>query len=207
MRAVLVVLVAWLAGSIPWSNIAAKRLRGTDLRTVDSGTVSGTNLYRVAGFVPLAVFGVLDVAKGAVGPALAGAHHPLVRAAAAAAAVAGHNWSPWLRWSGGRGLSPAIGALLVSAPVGAAVLLGGMVVGRLGGETAIGALVADVLLVPVVALVHGHEAAWVAAALLAPMLGKRLAGNQPASRDVRWRVYGTRLLLDRDQRVKHQTTT
>lgn len=203
----LVVLVAWAVGSIPTSNIAAKRLRGTDLRTVDSGTVSGTNLYRVAGFVPLAVFGVLDVAKGAVGPALAGANHPLVRAIAAGAAVAGHNWSPWLRWSGGRGLSPAIGALLVCGPIGAAVLLAGMVVGRLGGETAIGALGAEALLIPVVGLVHGHAAAWVAVALLVPMLGKRLAGNQPAPRDVRWRVYGTRFLLDRDQRVKQQTTT
>jgi glycerol-3-phosphate acyltransferase PlsY len=197
-----VVLIAWLAGSIPVSNIAARWLRGTDLRTVDSGTVSGTNLYRIAGFVPLAVFGVLDVAKGALGPALAGSDHHLLQAVSGGAAVAGHNWSPWLRWSGGRGISPAMGALLVTAPVGAAVLLGGMAIGKIGGETAIGALAADAVLVPVTAAVHGPAAAWCAVAVLVPMLVKRVAGNSRAPRDSRWRVYGNRLLLDRDHRVK-----
>jgi glycerol-3-phosphate acyltransferase PlsY len=196
-----VVVIAWLAGSVPFANIGARRLRGTDLRTVDTGTVSGTNLYRIAGFLPLAGFGVLDVAKGAVGPALAGSHHGWA-AVAGVAAVAGHNWSPWLKWAGGRGISPAMGALLVTAPIGAAVLLTGMALGKVLGETAIGALMADVLLVPIVAAVHGHVAALAAGAVLVPILVKRVAGNAPPAQDDRWRIYGHRLLLDRDQWVK-----
>ena len=103
--------------------------------------MSGTSLYRVAGFGPLAAAGVLEVAKGAVGPGLAtGAGRPTVAALAAGAAVAGHNWSPFLRGAGGRGLSPALGALLVVAWPGAVLLLAGMIIGSVSGETAIGAL-------------------------------------------------------------------
>src|SRR5439155_7799056 len=108
-----VVGAAYLAGAIPFSNLMARRARGVDLRSVGTGTVSGTSLHEVAGFVPLAVAGICDVAKGAVGPAPAARDRPGPAAAPAAAGVAGHNWSPFLNGAGGRGISPALGALLV----------------------------------------------------------------------------------------------
>src|SRR5919106_4525297 len=108
-----VVGLGWLAGSIPFSNLAARVRAGVDLRDVGGGTVSGTALHSVAGFGPLAVAGVCDIAKGAVGPALAGRDRPMLGAAAAGAAVAGHNWSPWLGGAGGRRISVAMGSLLV----------------------------------------------------------------------------------------------
>jgi acyl phosphate:glycerol-3-phosphate acyltransferase len=97
-----------LAGAVPWSQLLARR-RGVDLRSVEGGTVSGTALYRVAGFAPLALAGSLDVAKGAIGPAVATRARPALAATTAAAAVAGHNWSVFLHGAGGRGISPAIG--------------------------------------------------------------------------------------------------
>src|SRR5436190_710092 len=81
---------------------------------------------------------------------LAGPERPARQAAASGAAVAGHNWSPFLGGAGGRGITAAIGAMGATAPAGSAVLLGGMTLGRIGGETAIGSLAADLLLVPVV---------------------------------------------------------
>ena len=195
---VLVLVAAFLAGAVPFSNLVARRRRGVDLRKVGSGTVSGTSLYEVAGFGSLALAGVCDVAKGAVGPLLAGRARPRLQALAAGAAVVGHNWSPFLRGAGGRGISPALGALAASAPAGTVTLLGGMVGGRLAGETAIGSLFADIALVPIARRVHGREGAWAGAAVLAPMMAKRLAGNAAAPRGHRWRVYLTRLLLDRD---------
>jgi glycerol-3-phosphate acyltransferase PlsY len=194
--------VAWLAAGVPFSNLAAQRLRGVDLREVGSATVSGTSLYRVAGFGPLAAAGVLEVAKGSIGPLLAGPDRPALAAAAAGVAVAGHNWSPFLRGAGGRGISPAVGALLVGAPAGAAVLLGGMVLGRLGGETAVGSLVADVVLIPLVALVHGRRGALLGTAVVVPMLAKRICGNRPPPAAGRSRTYLNRLLYDRDERDK-----
>ena len=195
----LAVPAGYLAASVPFSYLAARLVGGVDLRRHGSGTVSGTGLYEVAGFGPLAVAGILEVAKGAVGPLLARGADPAVSAAAAAAAVAGHNWSPWLRGAGGRGLSPAIGALLVGAPVGAGVLLGGMAAGRLAGETAIGTVAADAALVPVVHRVHGADAGRFAAAVLVPMLVKRLTGNAPPA-PRRPSTYLWRFLFDRDTR-------
>jgi len=197
-----ILVVAFVAGSIPFSQIAARRTRGVDLRAVGSGTVSGTSLYRVAGFGPLAAAGVLEVAKGAVGPGLAtAAGRPTVAALAAGAAVAGHNWSPFLRGAGGRGLSPALGALLVVAWPGAVLLLAGMIIGSVSGETAIGALIAVLALTPVLAVTHGANGALAGAAITVPMLVKRVIGN---ARPVRpgMQPYLMRLLFDRDTRAK-----
>lgn len=192
----------FLAGSIPFSNIAARLARRVDLRSVGSGTVSGTGLYEVAGFGPLAVAGILEVAKGSVGPLLASSKRPGLAALAGGAAVVGHNWSPFLRGAGGRGISPAIGALLVQSWPGATILLGGLVVGRLGGETAIGSLAADAVLVPLLGRIAGPRGARAGAAVVLPMLAKRLAGNTPVrgTRTEIVRTLASRLMLDRDHR-------
>ena len=191
---------AFLVGSIPFSNIAARLTRGVDLRGVANGTVSGTSLYRVAGFGPLAAAGVLEVGKGAVGPLIAGRNHPVAAALAAGLGVVGHNWSPFLRGAGGRGMSPAIGALGVVGWQGSLVLLAGLAGGKIVGQAAPGSLVAQAALIPVLARARGRRGALAGAAVLAPMLAKRLLGNAPAPGRRAGRVYLTRLLLDRDER-------
>lgn len=192
------VATAFAAGALPLSNWAAQRRAGVDLRQVGTGTVSGTGLGLVAGAKVVVAVGLFEVAKGAVGPLLAGRSRPLARALAGAGAVTGHNWSPLLGGAGGRGISPAIGALGVSAPAGAAVLIGGLAVGRLLGETAVGSLVADVVLVPVAHRYHGRAGALAAAAVLVPMVAKRLMGNAAPAPGSGARVYFSRLVFDRD---------
>ena len=149
MRATTVAGAAFLAGSIPFSNLAARRRAGVDLRDVGTGTVSGTSLYDVAGFGPLAAAGVCDVAKGAVGPLLAGRDRPVLAAVAGGLAVAGHNWSPFLRGAGGRGFAPSLGALGVNAWPGVPVMLGGLVAGKAARQTGLGGFVSQVALIPV----------------------------------------------------------
>ena len=193
-----VLAAGYLAGSIPFSNLFARRTRDVDLRTVGSGTVSGTSLYAVAGFGPLAVAGVLEVGKGAVGPLLAGRDRPGLAAAAGGAAVVGHNWSPFLRGAGGRGISPAIGALLPHAWPGSVALLAGLAVGRLARETGLGSFVADLALVPLLARTRGPEGALAGGAVVVPLIAKRLTGNGlPAERPPG--LFRNRLLYDRDQ--------
>ncbi len=192
-----ILLLSFLSGSVPFSNIAARYVRGVDLRDVGGGTVSGTALYRVAGFWPLAAAGILDVTKGAVGPLLAG-DRTVVAAIAGGLAVAGHNWSPFLRGAGGRGVAPALGALLVTAWPGAVLLIVGLLAGKLFGETGVGALVAEVALTPVLAVWGGGVGALAGLAIAVPMLVKRVLGNAPPSGDRR-RAYVHRLLYDNDQ--------
>ncbi len=199
MSPILVLVISFLLGAVPFSNIAAHLTRGVDLRAVGNGTVSGTSLYRVAGTGPLVVAGLADVAKGMVGPLLAGSGRPVLGALAACLAITGHDWSPFLRGAGGRGVSPAMGALLVMAWPGALMLLAGVALGRLFDEGGLGGFVAEVSLVPVLAVLMGGTAALAGLAVAVPMLVKRLAGNsRPEERS--WRLYRDRLLFDCDDR-------
>jgi glycerol-3-phosphate acyltransferase PlsY len=199
MLAAGVCLVSFGAGAIPFSNLMARWRAGVDLRDTGSGTVSGTSLYRVAGFPALAAAGVCDVAKGALGPLLA-VHHPILAGVAGGLAVAGHNWSPFLHGHGGRGIAPALGALLVNAWPGAVLLLALLVLGRFAHRTGLGSFVAEVALTPVLAVTNGTSGAVAGGAIAAPMLVKRVVGNRrPAAPG--FGAYAHRLLFDRDPRA------
>lgn len=190
--------IAFTVGSLPLANLAAARLVGVDLRRVGTGTVSGTSLYEVTSFGPLALVGCLEVAKGAVGPALAGHCRPELGAVAAGLGVAGHNWSPWLKGAGGRGISPALGATAALAPEATVVLSAGLGVGRLAGQTGLGCLVAMVCLVPLLGRTHGRAGWWAGTAVTVPLLAKRVLGNQAPTGPSRGTAYLSRLIFDRD---------
>jgi acyl phosphate:glycerol-3-phosphate acyltransferase len=216
-----VLSASFLAGSIPFSQLAARHFAGADLRHLGSGTVSGTALYEVAGFGPLAIAGVLEVGKGAVGPLLArravgGTSRPrtsgdrqdaaILGALAAGAAIAGHDWSPWLGGAGGRGLSPALGATLVLAPEGAVVLAGSMAAGRLAHQSGLATFLAALSLIPLLAARRRVAGVALALSICVPMTVKRLLGNSaprpssesgigPASLGAHLR---SRLLFDRE---------
>jgi glycerol-3-phosphate acyltransferase PlsY len=192
------VVAAWLAGSIPFSNIAARARAGVDLREVGGGTVSGTALHSVAGFGPLAVAGALDVAKGAAGPLLAGRDRPMLGAVACAAGVAGHNWSPWLGGAGGRGISVAMGGLLVANWPGTVVLALGLAGGRLGRQTGLGSFVSDLALTPVLARTRGRAGLVAGVGVAGLILAKRVAGNRPPAVPGA-AVYLHRLVFDCDR--------
>jgi glycerol-3-phosphate acyltransferase PlsY len=189
--------VAYLAGAVPFSNLMARARTGRDLRGVGTGTVSATGLGSVAGFGPMALAGLADVAKGTAGPLLAGPDRPVLSALAGGAAVCGHNWSVFLRGAGGRGISPALGALAVRNPLGSAVLLTGLGVGRGFRQTGLGCFVAGVVLVPVLHRARGREGAIAGAAVVVPMLAKRALGNRPPEHGAAV-TYLARVVFDRD---------
>jgi len=193
-----VLSVSFLLGAIPFSGVAARLVAGVDLRRTGTGTVSGTGLYEVAGFGPLALAGSLDVAKGAVGPLLAGRNRRVLGAMAAGAAVTGHNWSPVLRGAGGRGISPALGAGLVLAPEAVVVLGVGLGGGRLLRQSGLGTFIAAVALFPVLARRRGVPGVALAFAIALPMLVKRVTGNDGAATGSSTRTYVWRLLFDHD---------
>jgi acyl phosphate:glycerol-3-phosphate acyltransferase len=190
--------IAFAAGAVPFSGLAARLIAGVDLRRRGSGTVSGTGLYEVSGFGPLAIAGSLDVAKGSLGPLLAGRERPVLAALASAAAITGHNWSPLLGGAGGRGISPALGATLVVAPEGAAVLAFGLAGGKLLHQTGLGCLLALVALVPLLIRRRGWRGGFTALCVSGPIIAKRLAGNDGPPQKDRARVLISRLLFDRD---------
>jgi glycerol-3-phosphate acyltransferase PlsY len=188
---------AWALGSIPLSWIAARALSGVDLRKVGHGTVSGSGLYKVSGKLPLVLVGIGELAIGALAPRLAGRRRRL-GALCAAAAITGHNWSPWLKGAGGRGISTALGAGLVLAPEATATLALGLGIGRLGRQTGLGCAAAMAALFPILRWTRGRQGLWIAASLVIPMAAKRVAGNRRPPAGAGWRLLVHRLLYDND---------
>jgi acyl phosphate:glycerol-3-phosphate acyltransferase len=175
MRYVLLIcalVIAYLAGSIPMSNIVARLTRGVDLRQVGSGTVSPSNLYLQAGLWPAVAAGVFEVGKGAVGSALALGQPLWVISLAGFLAVTGHNWSPFLKGSGGRGISTATGALAIVAWPGAVLLCAGLLSGAAVRHLYVGMSVALFALIPVLFLVQGSGQAIAGAVVIFPVGAK-----------------------------------
>ena len=124
----LAAVVSYLVGGIPFSYIAGRMAKGIDLRQHGSGNLGASNTFRIlGGKIALAVL-VLDAAKG-LAPVLlvsgfdVGGEEPLHAIAAAAGAVLGHLFSPYLRFSGGKGIATSAGAFAGLAPWGFACAL------------------------------------------------------------------------------------
>jgi glycerol-3-phosphate acyltransferase PlsY len=119
VRAAMLVLVGYLAGSLPMGVLVARATSARDPRTVGSGRTGGTNALRAMGFRRAASVAVLDIAKGTA-PVLCarllGADE-IVQALVGIAAVLGAWRSVFLGFHGGRGLSTGIGAMLVIQPL------------------------------------------------------------------------------------------
>ena len=117
---ILAVVIGYLLGSIPSAYIAGRVASGKDVRRLGGGNVGGLNLYREVGALPAALAGIADTCKGAGAVAIAywllDVSQPYVLATAVAAVV-GHNWMLFLKFSGGKGMGAAIGALFVLLPV------------------------------------------------------------------------------------------
>jgi len=118
MSALLALVSAFILGSLPWSQWTARR-KGIDLRRHGSGNLGATNVYRVMGWQWGLPVLLLDVAKGTLAVALARALSPggMLPAAAALAAVAGHMFSPFVGFRGGKGVATGLGVFLGLAPV------------------------------------------------------------------------------------------
>lgn len=115
----LAVLLGYLAGSVPFAFLLARRA-GIDVRTTGSGNVGAANVLRTTGTGrAVAVLG-LDVAKGALAVAVAQATTGGA-ALAGAAAVVGHIYPVWLRFHGGKGVAVAAGVFGVLTPVATVV--------------------------------------------------------------------------------------
>jgi acyl phosphate:glycerol-3-phosphate acyltransferase len=115
---IIVIVLAYLCGSVPTGVILTKRL-GLDIRQMGSGNVGATNVARSAG-KKVGLFTLLgDIVKGLI-PVLVVRFFDLGETALACAAVAallGHVFSPFLGFSGGKGVATGLGVLLGVAPL------------------------------------------------------------------------------------------
>jgi len=160
--ATLALVVAYLIGSVPVGVLAAKLVRGVNVRDVGSGRTGSTNVYRAAGPWSMGLTCLGDAIKGilAVGFArlvamLATALVPdatwfnWIEPLAGIAAVAGHNWSIFLGFKGGAGTVTTVGVLAaMNVYVVAAVVLLGLIAMLISKMASIGSITLAVAMAP-----------------------------------------------------------
>ena len=177
MTALLPWLIAsYLLGSIPTSYLAVRLLTGQDLRTLGSGNLGATNLYRVLGWKYAVPVGVFDMLKGAV-PVLLFAPRAGATDAAAIllglAAVAGHVFSIFVGFKGGKGVATGAGVVLGLAPWAFLVgLVTWALVVKVTGYVSLGSIIASGILPLAVYLLHPERRPllWVFGGLAAAIL-------------------------------------
>jgi acyl phosphate:glycerol-3-phosphate acyltransferase len=107
---------AYLFGSISFSYLITRLLKGVDIRDYGSGNAGATNTWRVLGKRLAAVVFMLDVLKGMAAVWLGydvSAGNQVVMMACGITAVFGHNWPIFLRFRGGKGISTTVGVTAV----------------------------------------------------------------------------------------------
>ena len=114
-------VLGYLLGAVPTGVIVARLARGVDVREYGSGHTGGLNVSRAAGTWAGVVTGVVDLflGAGAAACAVLWTGNPWAGTAAGVMAVVGHNWSVFVRFGGGIGLSTLLGGLLSLWPLGA----------------------------------------------------------------------------------------
>jgi len=119
------VLLSYLAGSFPTSIVIGRLFFGLDIRSKGSGNAGGTNSFRVLGWKAGLAVVVVDVGKGALSALLisrlglpTGLPPLALGLIAGAAAVAGHVWTVFAGFRGGKGVATAAGARASRRPRG-----------------------------------------------------------------------------------------
>lgn len=112
----LAVITAFLVGSIPTGYLIGTIVYDIDVRQKGSRNLGATNVMRVLGTKPGVICLLLDILKGFLPVLLMAGTNTSLTVALAVACVAGHCFSPWVGWKGGKGVATALGALLAIAP-------------------------------------------------------------------------------------------
>ena len=201
-------IYAYLVGAVPTAYIIGRLVRGIDIRQYGSGNVGGSNVFYSVGkgwIVPLGIF-ELFVKGGS--PIWIGAHFLDMERSSIAltglplAAVAGNNWSAFLKFGGGRGIAVALGALFALAYLELIVFAGVAIVGWAIFRSSGVWVFISLTLLPLWSLLFGEPLAitWFCVGLLALVALKRLIPNWTPLPDgePRRAVLFNRLLRDRD---------
>lgn len=183
----LAALLGFILGSIPFGLILTKSAGLGDIRDIGSGSIGATNVLRTGNKGLAAATVLLDAGKGAL-PVLVAAHvWPGTEGWAAVAAVAGHCFTPWLRFKGGKGFATAAGVLLALAWPAmlacAAIWAATLAVSRISSVSSMTTVVAA----PVVAWAMGYPQVVVPLIVIAAIvlvqhranIGRLMRGEEP----------------------------
>ena len=121
MQVFIAILISYLIGSIPSGFLLTKYVMRKDVRKYGSGNIGATNVARVMGIKSGIIVAFFDILKGylgvLVGQAILGSDLSAAILFVAIAAIAGHDWSIFLGFSGGKGVATTFGVILRLYPL------------------------------------------------------------------------------------------
>ncbi|OPJ58256.1 glycerol-3-phosphate 1-O-acyltransferase PlsY [Clostridium chromiireducens] len=126
MIIIITVLVSFLCGSIPTGYLLTKKFCEIDIRTKGSGNIGSTNVKRIAGTKISIITQIIDILKGVLPVALGMYLAKIIElpvsentyvSIIAIAVILGHNYTPFLKFKGGKGVNTTLGAFILIAPI------------------------------------------------------------------------------------------
>jgi glycerol-3-phosphate acyltransferase PlsY len=121
MRVIISIFLSYLIGSIPSGFLLTKYVMKTDVRKYGSGNIGATNVARVMGLKSGVLVAVFDILKGflgvLIGQLIIGDAASVYILLVAMAAIAGHDWSIFMGFSGGKGVATTFGVILKLYPL------------------------------------------------------------------------------------------
>lgn len=126
MIIIITIAISFLIGSIPTGYLITKKICGIDIRTIGSGNIGSTNVNRIAGTKISIITQIIDVFKGVIPVALAIYLSRIINlpistnaylSIIAIAAILGHDYTPFLKFRGGKGVNTTLGAFVFIAPI------------------------------------------------------------------------------------------
>jgi glycerol-3-phosphate acyltransferase PlsY len=109
------IILSYLLGSITFSFVVGKWMKGIDIRNYGSGNAGATNTLRVMGIVPAITVLLLDLSKGILAVWIGRWFAPeeiMVSILCGLIVIAGHNWPVFFKFKGGKGIATTIGVAL-----------------------------------------------------------------------------------------------
>jgi glycerol-3-phosphate acyltransferase PlsY len=114
------IIISYFVGSIPTAYIFGRILKGVDIRQFGSGNIGATNALRVLGRIPGIAVLIFDMLKGLISVLLIGdflaarvaLSDEAIRVLLGLSCIAGHIWTVFLRFKGGKGVATTFGVLL-----------------------------------------------------------------------------------------------
>ncbi len=204
---VLLSVFSYFVGSIPSAYIVGKIFRGIDIRRFGSGNVGGSNAIVHIGVIPGILISVFDVlVKGWLVVFLVGKFTEadiLLQGFVSLLALIAHNWSPWIKFSGGRGISVFFGIILGFNFFGEVifflclVIFGNLIRRETGFYTFL-----CMMIFPILSIVFGRslDLLTISALGVAILIIKRiLANGEPIGLNSKWFIVTfNRIIFDRD---------
>ncbi|MFH1564185.1 MAG: glycerol-3-phosphate 1-O-acyltransferase PlsY [Nitrospirota bacterium] len=125
MEIILIIIMSYLIGSIPTAYLVGRIFGKVDIRTIGSGNVGASNVYRAVGKTAGISVLIIDILKGFLPVCLVHylGYDILTMIVAGLGAISGHVWTVFLKFKGGKGVATGLGVFLGLAPVPILIIL------------------------------------------------------------------------------------